>query len=96
MTQQEVLQILLRFQQQKQEEYKIVKIGVFGSVARNHFSEQSDVDVVVELTRPTLFTLVGIKHELEEVLHRPVDVVHYRNNMNPDLKERIDREAVYV
>lgn len=96
MTQQEILQILLRFQQQKQEEYKIVKIGVFGSVARNRFSEQSDIDVVVELTRPTLFTLVGIKQELEEALHRPVDVVHYRNNMNPFLKKRIDQEAIYV
>jgi predicted nucleotidyltransferase len=96
MTQQEILQILLKFQQQKQDQYKIIKIGVFGSVARNHFTEQSDIDVVVELTKPTVFTLVGIKQELEEALHRPVDVVHYRSNMNPFLKERIDREAVYV
>jgi predicted nucleotidyltransferase len=54
------------------------------------------VDVVVELERPDLLLLVGIKQELEELLQRPVDVVRYRERMNPFLKKRILRDAVYV
>jgi len=29
-------------------------------------------------------------------LHRPVDIVRYRQKMNPELKRRIEAEAVYV
>ena len=43
-----------------------------------------------------LFMLVGIKNELEERLHRSVDIVTYRENMNQFLKKKIDGEAVYA
>jgi hypothetical protein len=43
-----------------------------------------------------LFNLIGIKQDLEEQLHLPVDVISYRLNMNPFLKGRIDTEAIYV
>lgn len=96
MSQREILQTLLQFCQQKQDKYKIVKIGVFGSVARNHFTDASDVDVVVELSTPDILALIGIKQDLEELLHRHVDIVRYRKNMNTFLKQRIDQEAIYV
>lgn len=96
MSQSEILRTLLQFHQQKQKQYKIVKIGIFGSVARNQFGDKSDVDVVVELTGPDLFALVGIKQDLEELLHRHVDIVRYRKNMNAFLKQQIDQEAFYV
>lgn len=96
MSQREILQALLEFREQKQKQYKIIKIGIFGSVARNQFSDKSDVDVVVELFVPDLFALVGIKQDLEELLHRHVDIVRYRKDMNAFLKERIDEDAIYV
>jgi len=92
----EVLRALARFRELKQNEFGIVRLGVFGSVARNEMVEASDVDVVVELARPDLLALIGIKQELEDLLNRPVDVVRYRDTMNPLLKQRIDREAIYV
>ena len=91
-----VLRILMRFRDLKQDEFGIIRIGVFGSVARDEMTDISDVDVVVELDQPDLLTLVGIKQELEESLHRSVDVVRYREGMNAYLKRRIEREAVYV
>jgi uncharacterized protein len=51
---------------------------------------------VVRISKPDLFMLVGIKHELEKRLHRPVDIVTYRESMNQFLKKRIDGEAVYA
>lgn len=96
MTKNEVLQTLLRYRQHKQADYKILKLGIFGSVARDEFTDKSDVDVVVELGYPDLFALVGIKQDLEELLHRPVDIVHYRNKMNAFLKQQIDQDAIYV
>jgi len=92
----DILRALVRFRDVKQDEFGIVRIGVFGSVARDEITDASDVDVVVELERPDLFTLVGIKQELEESLHRSVDVVRYRERMNASLRRRIEQEVVYV
>jgi len=92
----EVLQILARFQTRRQDKFGIVRLGVFGSVARDRASEASDVDIVVELERPDLLILVGVKQELEELLHVPTDIVRYREGMNPYLKRRIEQEAIYV
>ncbi len=96
MRQDEVLRILAQFRDMRGRELGITRIGIFGSLARGEATDASDVDVVVELERPDLLLLVGIKQELEELLQRPVDVVRYREQMNPLLKKRIDREAIYV
>lgn len=92
----DILHILAQFRDLKQDEFGIVRIGVFGSIAREEGTDASDVDVVVELGRPDLLALIGVKQELEQLLHRPVDVVRYREGMNAYLKRRIEQEAVYV
>jgi hypothetical protein len=92
----EVARSLLQYKEMNKDRYQILRLGFFGSAARDSMDEESDIDVVVELSEPDLFKLIGIKQELEEMLHRPVDIVRYRDKMNAFLKRRIDREAVYV
>lgn len=96
MTRQDILRAMTQFRNHRAAEFGITRIGFFGSVARGDISEGSDVDVVVEVTDPDLFTLVGIKQELEQLLHCSVDLVRYRDGMNAFLKQRIDQEAAYV
>ena len=92
----EIIPTLRRLKEMNRDRYEIIRIGVFGSAARDSMNEQSDIDVVVELGKPDLFYLIGIKQDLEEKFHRPVDIVRYRDRMNAFLKKRIDKEAVYV
>lgn len=92
----EIIQTLHSFVEMNRDKYEIVRIGIFGSAARDKMEELSDIDVVVELSKPDLFYLIGIKQDLEEKFHRPVDIVRYRDRMNAFLKKRIDKEAVYV
>lgn len=92
----DILRRVGRFREQSSDEFGIVRIGVFGSVARDKVNDASDVDIVVELEQPDLLTIVGIKQELQAVLDLPVDVVRYRETMNDFLKRHIDQEAVYV
>ena len=92
----EVLQVLKTFKEKNGKKYGILTIGLFGSTARDSMNEASDIDVVVELERPDLFNLIGIKQDLEEQFDLPVDIVRYRERMNDSLKRRIDQEAVYV
>ncbi len=91
-----VLQIIRLRKAKFAERYGVTKIGIFGSVAKGLARPGSDVDVVVEMSRPDLFYLVHIKNELEEALGSDVDVLHYRKNMNRFLQKRIQQEAVYV
>src|SRR3990167_4380481 len=91
--------ILEKIRSQKrdlQKKYAIKKIGLFGSFAKNAQKENSDIDIVVQLEKQDLFQIIGIKQDLEEELHRTVDVISYREKMNPFLKDRIDHEAIYV
>ena len=92
----EIVHSLRRFKQRNRHNKNIVRIGFFGSAARGELGEKSDIDIVVQLKIQDLFDLIGIKLDLEEQLHRQVDIVSYREKMNQFLKKRIDREAVYV
>lgn len=96
MTNEAMFEQLTRYRKSRAADYGIEKLGVFGSTAQGNDAPQSDVDIVVELAKPDLLILVGIKQELEDILARPVDVVRYRDNMNQFLKQRIDRDVVYV
>ncbi|MFH1798331.1 MAG: nucleotidyltransferase domain-containing protein [Candidatus Omnitrophota bacterium] len=96
MSRKEVIKYLKKFKEENNNKYHIERLGVFGSVARDTASDNSDIDIVVVLTRQDLFEIIGIKQGLEESLKSSVDVVSYREKMNSFLKKRIDKEAVYV
>lgn len=91
-----VLETLRQLKPLLNERYGVTKLGVFGSVARNEATEKSDVDVVMETDRPNLLLSVHIKEDLEEALKVSVDLIRYRERMNPYLKARIERDAIYV
>ena len=88
--------ILRKYLTLKSDIYGIIRIGIFGSVARNEQSQDSDVDVCVEMKKPDLFTMVHIKEDLQELFGRSVDIVRLRKNMNPMLLSRIERDGIYA
>ncbi|MCK5494213.1 MAG: nucleotidyltransferase domain-containing protein [Candidatus Omnitrophica bacterium] len=96
MSRKEVIKYLKKFKERNKNKYNIERLGVFGSVARDTANDNSDIDIVVVLKKQDLFEIIGIKQGLEEYLSSPVDVVSYRERMNPFLKNRIDKEAIYV
>ena len=92
----DIILSLRRFKEINQQKHNIIRIGLFGSAARDSMRDQSDIDVVVELKTQDLFDLIGIKLDLEEELSQQVDIVSCLDEMNNFLKRRIDNEAVYV
>ncbi|MDA8406171.1 MAG: nucleotidyltransferase domain-containing protein [Deltaproteobacteria bacterium] len=96
MSSKEILLILKDYKKEKGHDYGIIDLGIFGSTARGEDNEDSDIDVVIRFQRPNLFDMAGIKFDLEERLLKTVDLVSYRENMNLFLKQRIDKDAVYV
>ena len=92
----QLLMELKKFKATHQQKYGIEVLGVFGSYSRDESNQDSDIDVVVQLTKQDLYNIIGIKQDLEEALHLPVDVVSYRQDMDFFLKKSIDKDAVYV
>jgi len=92
----EIIEALRRFKEGNQQRYCIEKIGIFGSTVRGDMNHESDIDVVVVLEKQDLFSLIGIKQDLEERFGLPVDIVSYREKMNNYLKRRIEDEALYA
>ena len=92
----ELLTLLKMFKKQQGEEFHLQSIGVFGSFARDEATPESDVDIVFTTDDPNLFRTARMKEELEKLLSRQIDLIRWREQMNPRLQARIAREARYV
>lgn len=69
-------------------------VRVFGSLARGEGREGSDLDLLVTLGEGrSLLDVVGLKQDLEDLIHRPVDVVT-EQSLSPYLRERVLSEAI--
>lgn len=95
-TKEQLLEHLSEHKDELRKRFGVRTIGLFGSYARGEAGDESDIDIVVELEKPDLFHLVGIKLFFQESLGHRVDVVRMRENMNESLRLRIVRDAVYV
>jgi hypothetical protein len=91
-----ILAILRDFKNNFQDDYQIQQIGLFGSVAKDLNTENSDIDIVIKTSKADLFAMVHIKDYLEKIFNTKVDIVRYRENMNPFLKKEIDENSIYV
>jgi uncharacterized protein len=68
-------------------------LRVFGSIARGEAGPESDVDLLVEMEADRSFLdLVGLGQDLEELLHRKVDVLTDAS-LHPRIRHQILAEA---
>ena len=95
-TRTEILNLLSLYKPTAQSKYGLTRLGIFGSAARNEQFESSDVDVCYEGKVPTLLTLDLIQTDLERMFNCPVDLVRIRDGMNTLLRQRIQKEGIYV
>ena len=95
LTREDVLQILRENKERFAEKYGVTKLGLFGSFARNEATEESDVDVCVEMP-PIFFDFEAVREELESSFQRRVDVVRIREELRELFKERLKRDTIYV
>ncbi len=80
--------------------FRIKYVEIFGSIARNEFSENSDIDLVVELEDPieeqSSTRFFGFLHFLEDHFDKKVDLLTPRSIKNPYLKQSIEREKIRI
>jgi len=76
--------------------YEVKKVGLFGSCVRGQMTDDSDIDILVEIQKDiSLLDFAGLKLEIEEALNRKVDLVEY-DTIKPLLRERILNEQELI
>ena len=81
--------------------WKVVELALFGSVLRDDFGPDSDIDVLVSFQPDvpwSLWDLFDMRQELQEMFGRKVDLIEKEALRNPFRKYEILRnhEVVYA
>lgn len=79
--------------------FGVNRIGLFGSALTDTFSDQSDIDLIVEFERPIGFAFFDLVEYLEDILGRRVDILTpdgVGSIRIPEIAESIMKSTVYV
>lgn len=88
----------LKSQKDLMRDYSIKSISLFGSVARNEATDESDVDLLVEFNQDakvSLFQFSRLRRELRKILQCNVDLVT-PDALHKELKADILKEAIHA
>ena len=82
------------------ENYKVKTLYSFGSVNTTEFTQDSDVDLLVDfkIDDPIEYSdnYFDLKFELEKIFNRQIDLLESKAIRNPFLKESINKTKVLV
>jgi uncharacterized protein len=94
----EILSFLRENKELFQKQYGIRKIGLFGSYARGEETDQSDVDILIDMSSDTenIFDKrLQLKDTLIQHFAKNVDICHERA-IKPVFKELVFKDAIYA
>ena len=95
-TKEEILKILKDELPYLREKFNVRSIGLFGSYVRDEQKDKSDVDILVEFSKPIgFFKFMELEDYLSKKLGVKVDLVT-PDALKPMIKPQIMREVVYV
>ena len=95
-TRQDIITSLKKIKGEVEKEYSVKTIGVFGSVARNEQTGESDIDLLVEFSKPVGFvTFMRLENFLSEQLGKQVDLVT-SDSLKPVIRQDVLSEVIYV
>lgn len=92
----EIKKILAESRQEILDKFYVEEIGIFGSTLTNSQSKNSDIDILVEFSRPVGFVhFIRLENYLSDLLHTKVDLVT-KDALKPYIGRIILQEVVYV
>ncbi|MBN1932947.1 MAG: nucleotidyltransferase domain-containing protein [Desulfobacterales bacterium] len=92
----EIIQLLRTEKPYLNKEFGVVGIGLFGSFAKGQSSNDSDIDLIVELKEPRFLWLSGLQVYLEKKFNRKVEIVRKGNKINHRFTKRVEKEVIYA
>jgi predicted nucleotidyltransferase len=90
-----IVSILSNLKPELLDKYPIKSIALFGSATRPDFSDESDIDILVDFYRPIGIEFIDLADFLEAKLNRKVDLVS-RAGIKPRWFNSIQKDIIYV
>jgi hypothetical protein len=87
--------ILTQLKPELCDRYAVDTIGLFGSIVRDDYTEDSDIDIIVTFSRRVGMEFIDLANELESILKRKVDLVS-KNGVQEKYLRVIEPQIVYV
>ncbi|MDP2058678.1 MAG: nucleotidyltransferase domain-containing protein [Flavobacteriaceae bacterium] len=82
------------------ENYKVKSLFAFGSVTREDFGDDSDIDFLVDFEENDPFKYTdlyfGLKDKLEKLLKRQIDLIEERGIRNRIFRKEVDQTKVPI
>ncbi|MCC7467050.1 MAG: nucleotidyltransferase family protein [Saprospiraceae bacterium] len=75
--------------------YPIESMAIFGSIARNEATAESDVDILVKFNGKVGWKFLTLAEELEQLLGMKVDLVS-EDGLKPRYLNYIKKDLIYV
>ena len=94
-TLQSILNKLREYKPELQRKYPVSRLGVFGSYARKEATDQSDIDIAVEITAPMGLNFIEMADEIEDLFGVKTDVVPMRS-IKPEYLQYVKKDIKYV
>ena len=94
-TRSEYISIIKSFSDVIKSQFGVSSMRLFGSVAREEQTDNSDIDLCVVM-KPNMILRIRLKHFLEELLVCNVDIVREHKNRNETLKREIERDGIEI
>lgn len=96
MRRKEALDLLSKSKPELQARFGVIRLGLFGSTARDQSTPESDVDVLVEFDGPAdADRYFGVLFHLEDLFGCSIDLVTEKA-LRPRLRPYVEKELVHV
>jgi predicted nucleotidyltransferase len=76
-------------------DFSVTKLGLFGSFADNTFTEDSDIDLLVEFEKPIGWNFFSLEIYLEQMFGRKIDIVT-QQALKEQIKDSILGKVKYL
>jgi uncharacterized protein len=91
----DILSKLKELKPELRKDYAIKEIGLFGSFSDGSFTDESDIDILIELERPIGWKIFTLEIYLEKILGRKIDLVT-KSALKEQIKDNILKQVNYV
>jgi uncharacterized protein len=91
----DILSKLKELKPELYKDYSVREIGLFGSFSDGSYTEESDIDILVELERPIGWKIFTLEIYLAKIFDRKIDLVT-KNALKEQIKDNILKQVNYA
>jgi predicted nucleotidyltransferase len=95
LTKNDILSKLKELKPTLYKDYSVREIGLFGSFSDENYTEDSDIDLLIELEKPIGWKFFSLEIYLEKIFDRKIDLVT-KNALKEPIRESILQQVNYV